>query len=219
MIHVIDRHNRKAFERQLEDMYLVRYQIYVGRRGWKALERSDGRDIDQFDTEDTVYFLGLNESGRVTSGLRLNPTTKPHLINTLFPHAVTFERIPVGDDIYEITRYFVVPERLPRDARRRAAGELITAMLEHGLAMGLTHISLLCDAFFMSTMLEMRWKMRSLGLPTVYPEGTCIAVLFEVSGEAIANTRETRGIEGQVYVYRAQPPKPYFNGGGRSAVA
>lgn len=219
MIHVIDRCNRSAFERQLEEMYRLRYQIYVGRRGWKALQRPDGRDKDQFDTEDTVYFLGLNESGAVTSGLRLNPTTKPHLINTIFPHAVTFEPVPVGDHIYEITRYFVVPERLARNARRRAAGELITAMLEHGLTMGLTHISLLCDAFFMSTMLEMRWKVRSLGLPTPYPEGTCIAVLFEVSDEAIANTRETRGVQGPVYVYRAQPLAPYLNGSRRSAVA
>jgi acyl-homoserine lactone synthase len=219
VIHVIDRRNRSAFQRQLEDMYRLRYQIYVGRRRWKALERPDGRDIDQFDTEDTVYFLGLNASGAVTSGLRLNPTTKPHLINTIFPHAVTFEPIPIGDHIYEITRYFVVPERLARDARRRAAGELITAMLEHGLTMGLTHISLLCDAFFMSTMLEMRWKVRSLGLPTPYPEGTCIAVLFEVSEEAIANTRQTRGVQGPVYVHAARPPAPYLNGSRRSAVA
>jgi acyl-homoserine lactone synthase len=219
VIYVIDRYNRAAFECQLEDMYRVRHKIYVGRRRWKALERPDCRDVDQFDTADTVYFLGLDETGTVTSGLRLNPTTKPHLINTLFPHAVTFAPIPVGDDIYEITRYFLVPERLPRDGRRRAAGELITAMLEHGLSMGLTHISLLCDAFFMSAMLEMRWKVRSLGLPTSYAEGTCIAVLFEVSDEAIANTRETRGVHGPVYVYQAQPPLVRLNGSRSAAVA
>ncbi len=175
------------------------------------MERPDGRDIDRFDTEDTIYFLGLDAEGAVTSGLRLNPTTKPHLINTLFPHAVIFEPIPVGDTIYEITRYFVVPRRLPRDARRLAAGELTTAMLEHGLSIGLTHISLLCDAFFMSTMLEMRWKVRALGPLTPYAEGTCIAVLFEVSEEAIANTRETRGVKGPVYVYRAVPPTSLAN--------
>jgi acyl-homoserine lactone synthase len=218
VIHVIDRHNRHAFEAQLEDMYRVRHRIYAARRGWKAIRKPDGRDIDQFDTEDTIYFLGLDDSGVVTSGLRLNPTTKPHLINTLFPHAVTFGPIPVGDDIYEITRYFVVPDRLPRNVRRRrAGGELITAMLEYGLAIGLSHISLLCDAFFMTTMLEMRWKVRSLGLPTPYDEGTCIAVLFPVSEEAIANTRETRNIEGPVYVYRAFPPCPSDRA--RSAVA
>ena len=216
MIYVIDRHNRDAFGPQLEDMFRVRHRIYVGRRGWKALARPDGRDIDQFDTDDTIYYLGLTAEGAVTSGLRLNPTTKPHLINTVFPHAVTFGRIPVDDHIYEITRYFVVSERLPRNGRRHAAGELIAAMLEHGLAIGLTHISLLCDAFFMNTMLEMRWKVRSLGLPTAYDEGTCIAVLFEVSKEAIANTRETRGIEGPVFAYLPRPPAQFANDNERS---
>lgn len=206
MIYVIDRFNRYAFSTQLEDMYRVRHRIYAGRRRWKAIERPDGRDIDQFDTADTIYFLGLDDAGVVTSGLRLNPTTKPHLINTLFPHAVTLADIPVDDRIYEITRYFVVPERLPRLARRTAAGELITAMLEYGLAMGLTHISLLCDSFFMTTMLEMNWKVRSLGLPTPYAEGTCIAVIFPVDEDAIANTRKTRSIDGPVFTYALSPP-------------
>jgi acyl-homoserine lactone synthase len=216
LIYVIDRFNRSAFDAQLEDMFRERYKIYVGRRGWKALQRADRRDIDEFDTDDTIYFLGLTPDGAVTSGLRLNPTTKPHLISTHFAHAVTFDRIPVDERIYEITRYFVVPSRLPRDRRRHTAGELITAMLEYGLAIGLTHISLLCDAFFMNTMLEMRWKVRSLGLPTPYDEGTCIAVIFEVSQEQIANTRDTRGIEGPVFTYQAHPPIPSVNDAKRS---
>jgi len=217
VIHVIDRRNRHAFEVQLEDMYRLRHRIYAGRRGWKALQRADGRDVDQFDTEDTIYLLDLTPDGSVTSGLRLNPTTKPHLINTLFPHAVTFDSIPVSDHIHEITRYFVVPERLPRDGRRRAGGALITAMLEYGLMIGLTHISLLCDAFFMSTMLEMRWKVRVLGLPTPYPEGTCIAVIFEVSQEAVANTREVRGVDGPVWIYSADPSLTFPIANERSA--
>src|SRR5689334_11287834 len=103
MIYIVDRTNRAAYQAQLEEMYRIRHDIYVGRRGWKALQKPDGRDIDQFDTEDTVYLLGLDFMGRVVSGLRLNPTTGPHLINTVFPHAVTKGEIPVGDDIYEFT--------------------------------------------------------------------------------------------------------------------
>jgi len=82
---------------------------------------------------------------------------------------------------------------------------------------GLTHISLLCDAFFMSTMLEMRWKVRVLGLPTPYPEGTCIAVIFEVSQEAVANTREVRGVDGPVWIYSADPSLTFPIANERSA--
>src|SRR5690349_14719114 len=96
MIYIIDQSNRAAYKAQLEEMFRIRHDIYVGRRGWAALAKPDGRDVDQFDTEETVYLLGLDNLGRVCSGLRLNPTMSPHLIDTLFPHAVTFEPIPVS---------------------------------------------------------------------------------------------------------------------------
>lgn len=206
MIYVVDAENRAAFSAQLDEMFRIRHDIYVGRRGWKALAKPDGRDIDQFDMPETVYLLGLDDAGRVQSGLRLNPTTGPHLIRDVFPHAVGFADIPVGDDIYEFTRYFVVPERVDRMKRRRAAGELLVAMFEYGLSIGLSHISLLCDAFFVSTALAMRWKLKPLGLPTPYDEGTCIAILFDVSYEVADSTRQVRGVEGQVLAYSALPP-------------
>ena len=206
MIYLIDRSNRPAYAKQLEEMFRIRHDIYVGRRGWTALAKPDGRDVDQFDTDDTVYLLGLDQMGRVYSGLRLNPTTGPHLINTVFPHAVSFEPIPIGDDIYEFTRYFVVSERVDRMKRRQAAGELLVAMFEYGLVIGLNRISLLCDSFFLNTALEMKWRVKPLGLPTKYDEGTCIAISFEVSHRIADSTREVRGVHGPVLAYEPEPP-------------
>src|SRR3954454_14642697 len=80
MIYLIDHSNRAAYKSQIEEMYRIRHDIYVGRRVCTALARPDGRDVDQFDTEDAVYLLGLDSFGQVCSGLRLNPTTAPHLI-------------------------------------------------------------------------------------------------------------------------------------------
>jgi len=114
----------------------------------------------------------------------------------------------VGNSIYEFTRYFVVPQRVERMKRRQAAGELLVAMFEYGLSVGLTHISLLCDAFFLSTALEMRWRVEPLGLPTPYDEGICIAILFDVSEQVAQSTREVRGVEGPVLARQALPP-PY----------
>ena len=133
------------------------------------------------------------------------------MINTLFPHAVTRREIPVGNSIYEFTRYFVVPQRVERMKRRQAAGELLVAMFEYGLSVGLTHISLLCDAFFLSTALEMRWRVEPLGLPTPYDEGICIAILFEVSEQVARTTREVRDVHGPVLSYRPAPPSYVAN--------
>jgi acyl-homoserine lactone synthase len=219
MIYIVDRHNRAAFASQLEDMHRLRHVIYVDRRGWKALARPDGREIDQFDTEDTIYLLGLNAKGAVISSVRLNPTTKPHLISKFFARTVTFEPIPISDSIYEITRYFIVPERVPRPLRKVAEGELKTALLEYGLNLGLIEMSVVCDTFFLGPIEEMRWKIRLLGPPTPYDEGICISLRLEVSEEAIANTRKTCGVTGPVYVYQTFPPLPHRNDHNGRAVA
>jgi acyl-homoserine lactone synthase len=205
MIYVIDRHNRAGFYSQIEEMFRIRHDIYVGRRGWKALEKPDGRDVDQFDTDRTVYLLGLDDLGKVIAGLRLNPTTGPHLIRDVFPHTVTEGPIPAGEHIYEFTRWFVVKERVTPEQNRRIAGELLVAMLEFGKKTGLTHISLCCDSFFWKTMQETRWDVRRLGPITRYPEGKCMAVLFDVSDRMIANTREVRGVTDDVLIRASSP--------------
>jgi acyl-homoserine lactone synthase len=205
MIYVIDRHNRKGFHAQLEDMYRIRHDIYVGRRRWKALQRPDGRDVDQFDTEQTIYLLGIDDQGRVTAGLRLNPTTGPHLIRDVFPHTVTDGPIPTGKHIFEFTRWFVAKDRVTPEEYRRVAGELLVAMLEYGMSISLTHISLCCDSFFLKTMQETRWDFRRLGPITRYPEGKCVSVLFDVSERMIANTREVRDVRDSVWCHAAAP--------------
>jgi acyl-homoserine lactone synthase len=208
MIYLVDKSNRHNFSTQLKEMHRIRHDIYVGRRGWKALERDDGLDIDQFDTEAATYLMGVDSMGRVTAALRLMPTTGPHLLRDVFSHTVTWGRVPCSDKIYEFTRYFIVSEREHAAGRRHAAGQLLCAMFEFGLSMGLTHISLLCDTFFLPTILELGWKTRPLGLPTPYDEGSCVALLFEVSEAALVSTREARGVEGPVLVYSPTPP-PY----------
>lgn len=200
MIYIIDRRNRAGFSEQLDQMFRLRHDIYVKRRGWKALERADGRDIDQFDTDNTVYLLAIDDAGSVCGGLRLNPTTGPHLIRDIFPHTVSGE-IPSSEQIYEFTRWFVVKERVSPEENRCIAGELLVAMLEYGKSIGLTHISLCCDSFFWKTMQETHWDVIRLGPVTRYPEGKCMSVLFDVSDRMISNTREIRGVKGPVWCY------------------
>lgn len=205
MIFVVDRRNREAFSDQLEAMFRLRHRIYVKQRGWKALARSDGREIDQFDTEDAVYLLGLDDDGQITAGMRLIPTLKPHLMRDVFSHLVIWGRVPSDPKIYEATRCFVV-ETKPGERSKHAAGEIFCAAFEYGLSNGLSHISLVCDAFFISMMLENGWGIRPLGLPVPYDEGTCIAVLIEVSARSVFSTRAQRRMVPNPLVFSPTPP-------------
>ena len=206
MLYVVDRRNCAAYAAQLEEMYRIRYRIYVEGRGRRALARPDGREIDQFDTDEAVYLLGLDAAGHVTSVVRLVPTTGPTLLRDVFSHAVTCGRIPRDECIYEMTRYFLSNEPQERVERWLVAGEVLCAMFEYALAAGLKQLSLVCDAFFMPALLESGWKVHPLGLPTPYDERTCITVLFDVSEAALAGTRATRGVSSPALTFSPCPP-------------
>jgi acyl-homoserine lactone synthase len=206
VIYVVDGRNRENYRRQLEEMHRIRHRIYVEGRGWKALRRSDGREVDEFDTENAVYLLGLSADGAVTAGSRLVPTQKPHLMHNVFPHLATKAPVPRSDFIYEWTRYFLTSEPADRSARRCASGEILCALFEYGLEAGLTHFSLVCDTFFLPMFRQARWRITELGDATPYEEGVCIAVLFEVSERVLKSTREVRGVSGPVLAFSKRPP-------------
>jgi acyl-homoserine lactone synthase len=81
-VHVIRRDNTHFYSEILEDYFRPRHQIHVLERKWAALDRPDKRKIDQFDTDETVYLLGL-EGRSIIAGMRLVPTTAPTLLSNL----------------------------------------------------------------------------------------------------------------------------------------
>jgi acyl-homoserine lactone synthase len=57
-VHAIDAGNRDLYSDAIEQHHRIRHDIYVGERRWMELARPDGREVDQFDTDDAVYLLG-----------------------------------------------------------------------------------------------------------------------------------------------------------------
>lgn len=206
MHYLVDRRNRAAYGRQLEEMFAIRHRVYVETRGWAALARADKREVDQFDNDNAVYLLGLNALGAVQSGVRLVPTTQPTLMRDIFPHTVPNGKIPCSDKIYEMSRFFLTEQPRDKDASHRASGELLCAMFEYGLARRLTHFTVVCDAFFLPLIRECRHRITMLGPITPYAEGECMALLSECRADVLASTERARGVTGPSLTFSSLPP-------------
>lgn len=191
MLHLIDATNRDTpTNRQLLDnSYFVRHQEYVKGRGWKGLDRPDGREFDQFDNADASYLIWADKL-EVLGGARLIPTHKPHLMSEVFPHIVTLGDLPKTPRVWELTRLFSTRGGTSTVNRRIVTGDVFAAMFELGLAYELDAISIVCDTFFVTRFLGMGLEVTPLGLPTPYPEGVCIAVRLPVN---IKQLRIARG--------------------------
>jgi acyl-homoserine lactone synthase len=196
VLHLVDVSNRHLpkYEQLLEASYRVRHEQYVKGRGWKALDRPDGREIDQFDNADATYLLWADGT-EVLGGARFVPTNKPHLMSVVFPQIVTLGPIPNSPKIWELTRMFSSRDGGSPVDRRRVTADVFIAMFEMALHCRLNTISIVCDTFFVTRFLNMGIDVKPLGLPTPYDEGTCIAVTLPVNTQQLVTVRNFTGRE------------------------
>lgn len=196
-IHVVDRTNRSAYQGHLEDYFRIRHQIYVGGRGWRDLDRPDGREIDAFDTIDAIYLLGVAPNREVVAGSRLVPTLKPHLMSDVFPE-VAGGQVPRGPDIYEWTRVFVIPRLREPGRPSRAAGIVYCGIVEFCLQRGIHRLSVVCEPYWFERLQRLGWDPSFLGEPVQTKDGPIAGLLLNMTENALARTRQAYGINGSV---------------------
>ena len=109
----------------------LRYQIFVRRQQYDV-PCWHGMEWDQFDTPAATYLLWRDEAARPRAIARLIPTTRPYMIQQLWPELKGRGELPASDDVWEISRLGIDRDLAP--ARRgRIFGELFCAFAEFGL--------------------------------------------------------------------------------------
>jgi acyl-homoserine lactone synthase len=201
MIQAVAAANSHLFEKELLDYYRVRHQIFVGERGWKQVARPDGLEKDQFDTNDAIYILGI-ENGSVYGGARLVPTVKPHLLSEVFPHLASVHSVPREPGVFEWTRIFVVKAKREGRNAGQTAGTVICGLLEFCLEEGIYALSGVIDAWWLPRFHDMGWTVRPLGLPELVDKDWVVAVVMPIDDETLRKTRAFHGIEGPVLIRR-----------------
>lgn len=139
-VTIIDSQNRRLYKDTLEDMYRMRGRV-ARRFNWAVPWFADGVDRDDFDRDDTVYLLLLNDHGRVAGCSRLNITTRPHLIDTVFPEYCDSERLVRSPSVWEFSRMFVDRDMMDLKAVVRSCYLLMSGVAELCVAHGLSGVT------------------------------------------------------------------------------
>jgi len=176
-IHVVRKDNRHLYESYFDPYFRLRHNIYVKQRKWMALDRPDGREIDQFDTEDAVYLFCIDD-GQLIGAMRAVPTLSPTLMSDIFPYLNIRGQIR-RPDVYELSRIFVIPERRGEHAGPRVEMLLLTAIMEYGASIGLTGFTIVLESWWLPRFQRYGWKAHSLGLPQMIDGMSVLAVLVD----------------------------------------
>lgn len=197
-IHVVTHANRARYADLIELQHKVRHDVFVGERGWKAIERPDGRDVDAYDNEHAIYLLAVDGS-KLVGGQRLYPTTRAHMLSEVFPHLVQVRRgLPTGPDVYEWTRYFVVRER----RTGRTDCRLLAAMQQYCLDEGISSVTAVAETWWLPRVHMIGFKTKPLGVPQVIEGQPTIAVEVPISSESLASVRSHAGLRGTALATR-----------------
>lgn len=196
MVHVITPANRYLYVNELEEMYRLRYDVAVNELGWSIPNVGEKHDKDNYDYDNTIYFLERNGAGHLIATARLNPTAQPHLMTDVFSELCEFDGVPIGPDIYEYSRFLVKRNGVNRKDNLRAQAHISLAIVEYCLAAGIKQVSWV--SYKRSYPLALRmWKTRPLGLPQYFESDDAhyIAAISDMTEESLRRTRELAHIQ------------------------
>lgn len=204
MIIRIDALNRDRFEAVLDEMFRLRARVFGERLGWDVDIR-DGQEVDEFDSLDPTYLVGLDEEGHVVSCARLMQTTGPHMLADVFSSILDGEPPLRSSRLWEASRLCVDTRRLKaRGGARgisRATCELLIAGNDYAVEAGVSDLVAVIDPGVDRVM------RRPACAPYDYvgtrkPMGKvdALAALVACSEERSRAMRAFAGIEGDVFL-------------------
>ena len=207
MIDVITSQNAYLYDDVLDDMFRMRHRVTVDQWGWRIPGADTGYDRDEFDTDETIYFVKRNDFGRVIATARINPTLGPHLFTEVFPDVCDQRPLPRAADTYELSRYVVDKHAVSnRDFVATAFG-LLAGVTEFCEAIGVRNLTWYAFQLTYSLSLQV-WKTTPLGRPRTHDddEAVYIPAVSAIDAAAVAKTRAKARIEGQAARYVAPLP-------------
>lgn len=174
MLHILNDAPDCLSDTVLRTMFTARKAVFIDLLGWDVPILEGRYEIDQFDNAHATYLVLADSDGDHLGSARLLPTTRPHILGTLYPRLCA-DTPPSGSDIFEITR-FCLDRRLRARERRIVRDTLVTALVDHALEQGITTYSAIAEMGWFQQILAFGWRCMPLGLPQIV-DGSMLAAL------------------------------------------
>ncbi len=182
MVLVFEGAHRPLGNSTLRAMFEARKRVFVDLLKWEV-PVLDGRfEVDQFDDEHAVYLVVADPDGRHLGSARLLETTRPHILDTLFPELCAGAP-PRGPSVLEITR-FCLDRRLPARDRLAVRNRLVCAFVDYALERSLTGFTGVAEIGWLQQILAFGWRCRPLGLPRTIGGRMLGALAIEITADA-----------------------------------
>src|SRR5919112_3524073 len=194
MIDLVLPESRFGFAGALMEMHHDRKQVFVDRFGWRLPAKGSWLEVDQFDDDYAIYLLARSPEGRHRGSVRLLPSSRPHMLDSLFSHLCP-GGVPVGDDCWEISRLVTNPADATGNSVLKVHRLLALALVEFALDNGISRYTLVAEAHRVPALLSVGWTVIPLGLPTMVDGEELQALQIDLQPETLEDMRRRLRIE------------------------
>ncbi len=210
MAELILPENRHRYYDVLDEMHVTRFELFFDGLGWCpeecGIERPGDRyDKDEFDKADTVYIIERwPETGQVVGFCRINPTTTPHMMDQVFADYCEYSGVPIGSDIFEVSRLGYDPRIVRGDDWKEVRFRMTSAISEYCLMRGIAQVTYCVHDYIFNAIQQETWGAVPLGRPKhderlnkVYQAG-----ISDITEEGLARCRsQLRRPDDDVLIY------------------
>lgn len=190
MIHLIVGATNPNCRELLVDMFRLRYEVFIKEKGW-TIKSYNGLEFDQFDTDETIYLVELDDDGVVVATVRMNATDRPTLFSEVFAD-MCHDGPPKSAKTWELTRGAIA-----KHVRKSLHfGKIECATIEAALLWGVTSA---CGIFGVDLLMK---KMRCgldakpIGQPRMIDGESNVAAEFAMNSDVLQRTRALYRITG-----------------------
>jgi acyl-homoserine lactone synthase len=165
----------------LRRMFADRKDVFVDLLKWDVPVVSGCFELDQFDNRFATYIILGDRAGDHLGSARLLPTTRSHLLTSLFPDLCAAPP-PTGAKVMEISR-FCLSRRQKAADRRETRNRLVSALVRYALEEGIETYTGVAEIAWLQQILAFGWDCRPLGPPVRFDCGLIGALAIRISSE------------------------------------
>ena len=194
-IKLVDADARLQFSKHLIEMHHDRKRVFVDQLGWQLPTAGSWLEIDQFDNEYTVYLIACaGDDDRHLASVRLLPTTRPHMLNTIFADLPDGGPV-VGEDVWDSSRFTIAPLGMRGTEVMRLSQYLALAHVEFARLNGIRRYTMIGEVHRVATVAAMGWKVRPLCLPKDCGGKNVVSLEVTIDEDTLPMMRRRFGID------------------------
>jgi len=183
MLLIVDSTNRALEHKAMRTMFEARKRVFIDLLKWDIPALAGRYELDQFDDVHATYLIVSDGEGTHLASARLLLTTRPALLDSLFPGLVAGE-VPQGPDVLEITRFCLSPGIGARQ-RQIARDALLVGLAEFAIGNGIQTYTGVAELPWFRQIQTFGWDCCALGEPVLHRGQALVGLRIDIDTSTV----------------------------------